>query len=108
MAHEPNLDATKYLIKKIWPLIKKRLPFANLHIYGSNFSSELSNDDDEGITCKGLMKEIEELGKYKVMLAPIRFGAGVKGKITDAWNEYLPVVTTPIGAEGLFLESTLQ
>lgn len=40
------------------------------------------------------------------MLAPLRFGAGVKGKITDSWREKLPVITTPIGAEGLFLEST--
>lgn len=52
------------------------------------------------------MKELIQLGKYRVMLAPLRFGAGVKGKITDAWFECLPVVTTPIGAEGLFLEST--
>lgn len=40
------------------------------------------------------------------MLAPIRYGGGVKGKITDAWRELLPVITTPMGAEGLFLEST--
>jgi len=52
------------------------------------------------------MKEIDILGKYRVMLAPLRFGAGVKGKITDAWREMLPVITTPIGAEGLFLESS--
>lgn len=61
---------------------------------------------DSGFICKGLMKELIQLGKYRVMLAPLRFGAGVKGKITDAWFECLPVVTTPIGAEGLFLEST--
>ena len=48
------------------------------------------------------MDDKKRLQKYKVMLAPLRFGAGIKGKITDAWLNYLPVVTTRIGAEGLF------
>jgi hypothetical protein len=42
------------------------------------------------------------------MLAPLRFGGGIKGKITDSWNNFLPVVTTPIGAEGLFKESSAE
>lgn len=66
----------------------------------------MTSDVENGFICKGLMKDITILSKYRAMLAPIRFGAGVKGKITDAWREHLPVVTTPIGAEGLFLESS--
>lgn len=50
------------------------------------------------------MKDLNQLGKYKYMLAPLFFGAGVKGKICDSWFNHTPVITTPIGAEGLFLE----
>ncbi|CAD8183465.1 unnamed protein product [Paramecium pentaurelia] len=106
MSHRPNYDAVKRLKDKIWPIIVKALPQAQLHIYGSNFPAEFKTDEYNGFICKGLMKEIDILGKYRVMLAPLRFGAGVKGKITDAWREMLPVITTPIGAEGLFLESS--
>lgn len=48
------------------------------------------------------MQDLAQLRDYWVMLAPLFYGAGVKGKITDSWDNYLPVVTTPIGAEGLF------
>ncbi|CAD8045495.1 unnamed protein product [Paramecium sonneborni] len=106
MSHRPNYDAVKRLRDRIWPIINKALPQAQLHIYGSNFPQDFVTKESDGFMCKGLMKEIDILGKYRVMLAPLRFGAGVKGKITDAWREMLPVVTTPIGAEGLFLQSS--
>lgn len=51
---------------------------------------------------KGHLNNIGALGKYRFQVAPLRFGAGVKGKITDGWLYGLPVLTTPIGAEGLF------
>ena len=76
-----------------------------LHIFGSNFPKEFENlSEIKGIKNKGLMKDLKQLGKYKYMLAPLFFGAGVKGKICDSWFEHTPVITTPIGAEGLFLE----
>jgi O-antigen biosynthesis protein len=54
------------------------------------------------------MPSLERLSKYKVMLAPIRYGAGIKGKIVDSWLHKTPVVTGPIGAEGLFLDSSCE
>lgn len=108
MAHKPNNDSVKYMLKYIWPGIHEALPHAQLHIYGANFPGDIQSDLSKNVHCRGVMKDIEALGKYRVMLAPIRFGAGVKGKITDAWREYLPVVTTPMGAEGLFYQSTQQ
>jgi len=50
------------------------------------------------------MKDLNLLKKYRYLLAPLFFGAGIKGKITDSWYYGTPVITTPIGAEGLFLE----
>lgn len=53
---------------------------------------------------KNLMKELSRLGKYRYQLAPLWYGAGVKGKIFDGWMHQTPPITTPIGAEGMFLE----
>ncbi|KNC81761.1 hypothetical protein, variant [Sphaeroforma arctica JP610] len=55
----------------------------------------------KGVHVKGYMESLEELSQYKVMLAPLRYGAGIKGKIADGWKWGLPVVTTPIGCEGM-------
>jgi hypothetical protein len=78
-----------------------------LHIYGSEFPKELfaakASLKDKGIRLMGQLEHIEEVGKYIAMLAPLRFGAGIKGKIIDAWFEHTPVITTPIGSEGMFL-----
>lgn len=51
------------------------------------------------------MKDLVSLSYYRALLAPLRFGAGIKGKICDAWYYGLPCVTTPIGAEGMFLDT---
>ena len=51
------------------------------------------------------MKDLDSLAYYRLMLAPLRFGAGIKGKICDAWYQGLPCITTPIGAEGMFLNT---
>ena len=48
------------------------------------------------------MNNIKQLSNYRLQIAPLRFGAGIKGKITDSWFYGLPVVTTPVGGEGLF------
>ena len=103
--HKPNFESVK-ILKKIWPQIKKKLPNAELHIYGSNFPKEFENlEKTEGIKKKNFMPNLKTLKKYKALLAPIFFGAGIKRKITDSWFFSLPVVTTLAGAEGLFYES---
>lgn len=109
--HPPNVDQAELLIKEVYPKIRERVSGQNqeenhvpeLHIYGSNFSSEIKNIclDQEGVKAKGLMPTISRLRKYRVLLAPMMFGAGIKGKISDSWINSCPVVTTSIGSEGL-------
>lgn len=106
--HPPNLQAAQILIQVIYPELKKRLGNEiELHIYGANFPKEIkdlcSDPKYSGVKARGLMKSIDSLSKYKLLVAPLIFGAGIKGKITDSWINLLPVVTTPIGAEGLIL-----
>ena len=101
--HEPNWDAVRYLKETIWPLIKARLPKAELHIYGSYSSDKVKqlHQPADGFLIKGrATATLETLSRYKVCLAPLRFGAGLKTKLVDAMLTGTPNVTTTIGAEG--------
>jgi len=103
--HEPNVRAVELLLDQIWPKIRAELPDAELHIYGANFPKKFENIEANGVKKKNLMQTMGSLLKYRVLLAPLFFGAGIKGKVTDSWCHFLPVVTTPIGSEGLFYEA---
>ncbi|MGN0019244.1 MAG: glycosyltransferase [Sphingobacterium hotanense] len=101
--HEPNWQ-TVLALKKIWPLIRKQLPASELHIYGAYPSQkvwELNKPKDRFIIKGRAENAIETLAQYRVLLAPIPFGAGLKGKFVDALRAGTPSITTTIGAEGL-------
>ena len=102
--HEPNWNMVQYLKQSIWPLIRQQLPKAELHVYGSYPSEKVTqlHNKQEGFLVKGWADDIHALMQNaRVCLAPIRFGAGIKGKFTDAMQNGLPSVTTSIGAEGM-------
>ena len=102
--HEPNWDAVLYLKQFIWPLIRKQLPKAEIHIYGAYPSKKVFdlNNLKEGFLIKGRTDSVERvMKKTKVCLAPLRFGAGIKGKLIDAMQFGVPSVTTDIGAEAM-------
>ncbi len=102
--HEPNWDAVLFLKQFIWPLIRKQLPKAEIHIYGAYPSKKVFdlNNLKEGFLIKGRADSLERvMKKTKVCLAPLRFGAGIKGKLIDAMQFGVPSVTTDIGAEAM-------
>lgn len=102
--HEPNWQSVLYLKKIIWPLIKKQLPDAKLFIYGSYPSQKVTDlhNEKEGFIVKGRAEDAHEvMGKARVLLAPLQFGAGLKGKLIDAMLNGTPSVTTYIGSEGM-------
>ena len=102
--HEPNWDAVLFLKQLIWPLIRKQLPKAEIHIYGAYPSKKVFdlNNLKEGFLIKGRADSVERvMKKTKVCLAPLRFGAGIKGKLIDAMQFGVPSVTTDIGAEAM-------
>jgi len=102
--HPPNWDAVLYLKRIIWPRIRKKLPEAELHIYGSYPSQKVwqLHKQEEGFCIKGRAESAAEVvSQARVCLAPLRFGAGLKGKLVEAMQCGTPSVTTPIGAEGL-------
>ena len=102
--HEPNWNAVQYLKETIWPLIKKQLPEAILNIYGAYPSQKVLqlNNTKEGFLIKGRAENANEVVlKARVVLAPLRFGAGIKGKLLEAMQCGTPSITTSIGAESM-------
>jgi O-antigen biosynthesis protein len=101
--HAPNWDAVLYL-QTIWPLIRKQLPQAELHIYGAYPPPKATalNNPKTGFLIKGWAENAYTvMQNARVCLAPLRFGAGIKGKLLDAMMTQTPSVTTSIGAEGM-------
>jgi len=102
--HEPNWDSVLFLKQSIWPLIRKQLPKVELHIYGAYpppKATQLHNDK-QGFLVKGWAEDAKNvMQRARVCLAPLRFGAGIKGKLSEAMLCGTPNVTTQIGTEGM-------
>ncbi len=103
-AHDPNRDAVLWFAKEVYPLIRKerQIPFI---IAGSYPTSEIEKlDGKNGITVKAFASVQELTALYascRIAVVPLRYGAGVKGKVVEALYHGIPVVTTPVGAEGI-------
>lgn len=102
--HEPNWNTVQYLKTKIWPLLSRQLPKVNLNIYGAYPSQKVLqlHNPKERFFVHGRAEHAQDtLSNHRVLLGPIQFGAGVKGKFIDAMQTGTPSVTTSIGAEAM-------
>jgi glycosyltransferase involved in cell wall biosynthesis len=107
--HAPNVDAVQVLERGLWKNIQEKLKEhgiddAELHIYGAYPSNEILKLDNpkNGFRIRGWAEDAKDvLSQYRVNLAPLRFGAGIKGKISDGWSVGTPCMATTIAAEGL-------
>jgi len=102
--HEPNRHTLQVLKTEIWPVLRKKLPDATLHIYGAYPSQKILqlHQNKENFHVHGRAKNAGDvISRHKVLLAPIRFGAGVKGKFIEAMQVGTPSVTTVMGAEAM-------
>ena len=102
--HEPNWDAVLYLKKEIWPLVHQKSPTLNLNIYGAFATQKVTDlhNSKERFFVHGHAPNAEEIFlKHRLLLAPLRFGAGIKGKLIMAMETGTPSITTSIGAEGI-------
>lgn len=102
--HPPNWDAVLWLKHQLWPALRARVPGAQLHLYGAYpppKATALTNTR-EGFLVKGWAPDARVvISQARVCLAPLRFGAGLKGKLLEAMVCQTPSVTTAIGAEGM-------
>lgn len=102
--HEPNWNAVQYLKETIWPLLKKQVPEPVLNIYGAYPSQKILqlHNNKEGFLIMGRATDAQEVVKQaRVVLAPLRFGAGIKGKLLEAMQCGTPSITTSIGSESM-------
>lgn len=103
--HPPNSDVIFYLKNDIWPLIKSQLPQANLHVYGA-YDTKLirsMHNKKDGFLLHGYVEDaFEVVNSSRVLLAPLRFGAGLKGKLILAMQCGTPAAMSTIAAEGMF------
>ena len=103
--HPPNSDAIFYLKNDIWPLIKSQLPQANLHVYGAYDTQAIRSmhNKKDGFLLHGYVEDaFEVVNSSRVLLAPLRFGAGLKGKLILAMQCGTPAAMSTIAAEGMF------
>ena len=103
-AHSPNVDAMLWFVNEVWPKVLKALPELKFYIIGSKAPDEILALASDSVIVTGYIDD-DTLDafyeKCKVVVAPLRYGAGIKGKIVDALYKGMPLVTTTIGAEGL-------
>ena len=100
--HSPNVDAVLFLVNEVWPLIHRRIPSAKLYVVGADAPPKIRELESASVHILGYVPDLDPLlDQVRVSIAPLRFGAGMKGKISQAMAAGLPVVTTPIGAEGM-------
>ena len=108
MDWDPNEDAVLYFMKEIYPLIKKKAPYASFTVVGRNPSQRLKslNKLDSSINITGTVEDVRPyLTESEVYVVPLRIGGGTRIKIFEAMAMALPVVSTPIGAEGLSVKN---
>ncbi len=107
--HAPNWDVVLQLKQHIWPLIRKQLPKAEMHIYGAYpppKATQLHNEK-QGFYIKGWAEDAKAVIKNaRLCIAPIRFGAGIKGKLSDAMECGTPSITTELGSEGMLINAS--
>ncbi|KAK3241404.1 hypothetical protein CYMTET_48832 [Cymbomonas tetramitiformis] len=101
--HAPNMDSVEWLAQEVWDKVAVELPEAEMHIYGAyppKRAMQLHNPKRR-LHVLGRAPSLDLLYDHRVLFSPLRYGAGVKGKVVDAWWHGLPVVTTLIGSEGM-------
>jgi GT2 family glycosyltransferase len=102
--HPPNEDGMIHFVREIWPLVKEALPDVRLYVVGDSPTSAVTSLAGWDIVVTGWVQDVAPyFQNCRVLVAPLRYGAGVKGKIGQSLSFGLPVVTTSIGAEGLNL-----
>lgn len=110
--HLPNIDAVKYFVKKVLPLVRERLPDVIFRIVGSNipgmvFKTEEVNElaEEPGVEIVGFADDLDSIfNQCRISVAPLRFGAGIKGKVGTSLCYGVPCVATPVAVEGMGLD----
>lgn len=108
-SHKPNVDAVEYFVSEIWQLVKEHLPDCRFIVAGSNIPDSIQRLSCEDIVIEGFVPELHTLfERVKLSIAPLRYGAGMKGKVVSSLSFGVPVIATSIAAEGMSLTDGLD
>ena len=103
--HPPNIDAACWFVNDIWPLIHQQLPQMRFHLIGSKAPERIRSLSGDGVVFHGFVESLQPfLSDCRLAVAPLRYGAGVKGKVNMSMAHGQPVVATPAAVEGMFAE----
>ncbi|WP_019813574.1 glycosyltransferase [Saccharomonospora saliphila] len=102
--HRPNRDAARWLAEEVMPLVRRRHPGAVAHVVGSKPPPEVLDLDGDAVVVHGWVRDLAAMYRQaRVVTAPLRFGAGVKGKVGEALAHGVPVAATTLAVEGMDL-----
>jgi GT2 family glycosyltransferase/SAM-dependent methyltransferase len=100
--HDPNLDAMEWFLDAIWPRIRAEAPDAEFLLAGAHMPDVLRARRGEGVRVLGHVEDLGDFFRYvRVMVTPLRYGAGLKGKVLTSLGYGVPIVATPVAVEGL-------
>lgn len=104
-AHTPNVDAVEWFLSQVWPQLHARCSGMKFLVAGSQMPPSLSSRSDEGVEFVGYVRDLGAfLGSIRLTVAPLRYGAGAKGKLVSSLGHGVPCIASPIAAEGMGLE----
>ena len=106
-AHPPNADAVQWFLAEVLPLVRAEVPDAVLRVVGKGAPADLVAlaDGEPGVELLGWLPSLDDVyATSRVAVAPLRYGAGVKGKVGEAMSHGVPVVGTPVAMEGMYIE----
>jgi hypothetical protein len=100
-SHTPNSEAMEYFVSEVMPLVRERLPNVSLRIYGSNIPDRIQELASEDVLIGGWVRDVSQVyTSCRVFIAPLRSGAGLKGKVVGALAFGVPCVLSVVAAEG--------
>lgn len=109
--HSPNYDGLKWFLENVYPIVKNMIPEIRLHVIGQNPPKQLVEfaDKDESISVHGFVPDINQfMATARISIAPLRYGAGVKGKVGLSMMKGLPVAASEVAVEGMGLTSNVH
>lgn len=101
--HRPNVDSVHWFVQHVWPKVRQAMPDVEFHIIGAEAPGDIvALGQQPGVRFIGYVEDLDPvLARYRLAVAPLLYGAGIKGKIAAALGAGVPTVTTSIGAEGM-------
>jgi len=107
--HEPNIDAAKWAAQSLMPFLRKEVPGIELLLVGSHMTPEISALAEKDVVPLGYVPSLDNVfDRVRLTIAPLRYGAGLKGKVLESLAAGIPCVMTTVAAEGLDLPKKLQ